>query len=133
MPAVFVDTSAWFALYVPDDQDHPTAVEWYEANNHPLLTTDYVIDELLTLLRFRGERRRSIEVARDLIEILDIRIERITPTDFDVAVELFQRFQDKLWSFADCTSRVVMERLGTIQAFSFDEHLRQFGTVTVVP
>lgn len=45
MPGVFVDTSAWFALYVPDDEDHARAVQWFEANDIPLVTSDYVIDE----------------------------------------------------------------------------------------
>lgn len=40
---------------------------------------------------------------------------------------------DKQWSFTDCTSRVVMERLGIQKVFAFDDHFRQFGTVTVVP
>ena len=133
MPPVLVDTSAWFALYVPDDQDHSSAFQWYEANNQPLLTTDYIIDELLTLLRFRGELRRSLDVAQDLTTTLEIPIERITPADFDAAIGVFQRFGDRRWSFTDCTSRVVMERLGIRQAFSFDEHFRQFGTVSVVP
>ena len=134
MPAVFVDTSAWFALYVPDDQDHSAAVTWFEANHRPLVTTDYVIDELLTLLRFRREHRRSIEVARDFTEApAMIRIERISSADFKAAIEVFQRFGDKLWSFTDCTSRAVMDRLDIHEAFSFDEHFRQFGTVTVLP
>jgi uncharacterized protein len=46
---------------------------------------------------------------------------------------VFKTFSDKGWSFTDCTSRVLMERLGIAQAFAFDEHFRQFGTVTVVP
>lgn len=133
MLSVLVDTSAWFALYVPDDEDHATAVQWYDANELPLLTTDYVIDELLTLLRFRGETRRSIDVACDLTKGLDVRIERVTAGDFSAAIEVFQRYADKLWSFTDCTSRVLMERLGIRQAFSFDEHFHQFGTVAVVP
>jgi predicted nucleic acid-binding protein len=40
MTRVLVDTSAWFALYVPDDQDHARARQWYETNKWPLLTTD---------------------------------------------------------------------------------------------
>lgn len=133
MGPVFVDTSAWFALYVPDDRDHPKALSWYEGNDHPVITSDYVIDELLTLLRFRGEHRRATEVAHDLSEALEVHIEWITPTDFQAAIELFRGFSDKRWSFTDCTSRVVMSRLGVAAAFAFDEHFRQFGTVTVVP
>ncbi len=49
------------------------------------------------------------------------------------AWEIFSRFRDNEWSFTDCVSRVVMGRLGISVAFAFDEHFRQFGTVSVVP
>ena len=57
---IFVDTGAWFAATVPSDPDHAAASRWLAANTEPLLTTDYVVDETLTLLRVRGERRRSL-------------------------------------------------------------------------
>ena len=50
--ATFVDTSAWFAAVVPSDPNHPRAVGWLQNNSSVLVTTDYIIDELLTLLRF---------------------------------------------------------------------------------
>jgi uncharacterized protein len=50
---VFVDTRAWFAAVVPSDPNHPQAASWLAANSEVLITTDYVIDEILTLLRAR--------------------------------------------------------------------------------
>ncbi|MEX2015753.1 MAG: hypothetical protein WD873_03880 [Candidatus Hydrogenedentales bacterium] len=49
------------------------------------------------------------------------------------AWDVFRRYDDKRWSFTDCTIRVVMERLGVTTAFAFDAHFRQFESVTVVP
>ena len=57
---IFVDTGAWYASLVPTDPDHTKAVQWLAENHSPLLTTDYVIDETLTLLRVRGERKRAL-------------------------------------------------------------------------
>jgi predicted nucleic acid-binding protein len=56
---IFVDTSAWFAAVVPSDPDYSEAANWLAVNREPLLTTDYVVDETLTLLRARGERMRA--------------------------------------------------------------------------
>ena len=56
---VFVDTSAWFAAVVPSDPNHPRAANWLAANSEVLITTDYILDETLTLLRTRGERQRA--------------------------------------------------------------------------
>jgi len=61
------------------------------------------------------------------------RLEWVTSRDFHLAWEIYRGYSDKQWSFTDCVSRVVMERLEVAQAFAFDEHFRQFGTVTVVP
>jgi len=47
--------------------------------------------------------------------------------------EAFKGFSDKEWSFTDCSSKVVMEKLGIIRAFAFDIHFKQFGTIVVVP
>ena len=47
---IFVDTGAWFAADIANDGDHVAAAAWLERNDQPLLTTDYVLDELLTLM-----------------------------------------------------------------------------------
>ena len=44
-----------------------------------------------------------------------------------------ETFSDKEWSFTDCTSRVLMEKLRIERAFAFDQHFLQFGGVKVVP
>ena len=54
-------------------------------------------------------------------------------SDVDAAWQIFATYQDKGWSFTDCVSRVVMDRLGIATAFAFDKHFREFGTISVVP
>lgn len=61
------------------------------------------------------------------------RIERVSEEDFVRAWEVFQQYKDKEWSFTDCTSKVVMERLGITHAFAFDTHFEQFGMIIRVP
>ena len=103
------------------------------ANNSPLLTTDYVVDETLTLLRVRGERQRALHLGERFFRDGLAEIHKITAADLLLAWETFQQFDDKGWSFTDCTSKVVMEQLGVTVAFAFDHHFKQFGTVQVVP
>jgi len=130
---IFVDTGAWFAAFVPNDPDHAAAASFLRANSQPLVTSDFVLDELLTLLKCRGEFVRALRLGELLLDGSIAHIEWITPADVQSAWEIFRDFQDKQWSFTDCTSRVVMERLSIQEAFAFDEHFRQFGNVTVVP
>lgn len=130
---IFVDTSAWYALFVPTDGSAKRAQAWYERNTNGLVTTDYVIDELLTLLRSRGAPRTAVRVGEQLWSSGYAKVEYVTPIDLDKAWQVFRQYDDKLWSFTDCSSRVVMQRLGITEAFAFDLHFQQFGTVTVVP
>ena len=131
--AIFVDTGAWFAYFVRRDPDHAAAVEWMRQNRQPLVTTDFVFDELVTLLALRESRRVAV-AAGDLLwtqQVADL--EEVAQGDLAEAWDVFRRYQDKEWSFTDCTSKVVISRLGITEAFAFDHHFEQFGTVTRVP
>ena len=88
----------------------------------------------LSCLRFRvrGHLARAREWVKR-VESGHCELIRATEDDVREATAIFFRFDDKRWSFADCISRAVMQRLGIQHAFAFDEHFRQFGTVTVVP
>ena len=130
---IFVDTGAWYASLVPTDPDHARAVQWLAENHSPLLTTDYVIDETLTLLRVRGERKRALLLGARFFTHALAEIHKITDADLTFAWRTFEQFGDKNWSFTDCTSKVVMEQLGIEVAFAFDHHFHQFGTIQVVP
>jgi predicted nucleic acid-binding protein len=129
----FVDTSAWFASAVPEDADHHVASDWFDLHGRDLITTDYVVDETLTLLVQRGHRAAALSLGDNLFAGTLASIVHVEPDDIRAAWTKFRQFSDKAWSFTDCTSKVVIARLGISTAFAFDHHFRQFGTVTVVP
>ncbi len=130
---IFVDTGAWFALVVPTDPDHHAAVAWFGSNRELVCTSEYVVDETLTLLRARGEPTRSLALGRLFFAGRIALVHHLSQTDVLEAWQVFERFSDKAWSFTDCTSKVLMERLRITYAFAFDAHFRQFGGVTVFP
>jgi len=129
----FVDTSAWFASIVPSDSDHQNSILWLANNTQSLVTTDYVIDETLTLLRARGETKRAITLGAAFFSSEVATIYYLTEEDIRLTWQIFRDYSHKKWSFTDCSSKVIMEKLGIIQAFSFDYHFRQFGIFQVVP
>ena len=130
---VFVDTSAWFAAIVPTDPDHAAARAWLSANERPRHTTDYVLDETLTLLRARGQHSRAQAFGQSLLDGQLGALHFLTEDDIRAAWDIVLRFDDKEWSFTDCTSRAAMERVAITTAFAFDHHFQQFGTILVVP
>ena len=60
---IFVDTGAWFAVAVRNDPDHEAAMRWLGRNREPLVTTDYVLAETVTLIRMRDKTARGHRVA----------------------------------------------------------------------
>ena len=130
---VFVDTGAWYALYVPTDRNCRAAHEWLQDNRRPLVTIDYIMTETLNLLNARGERRRAVDFGTNLLQGRLARVEYVTASDIGTAFVVFSRHDDKDWSFTDCVSRAVMSRLNVKTAFAFDVHFRQFGNLEVVP
>ena len=130
---IFVDSGAIYAFLVKNDANHVRARQWVKLNQEELLTTDYVLDELLTLLRTRGEWHRSRSTSKKFRTGDLAKLHWVEQHDFNRAWELFDSFEDKDWSFTDCVSYAVMERLQIKKAFAFDEHFCQFGIVEVVP
>ncbi len=102
-------------------------------NKVPLVTTDYVIDETLTLLRARGERQRALAIGEEFFKGRLARVYYLTEGDILRAWQTFRQYADRDWSFTDCTSKVVMESLKITHALTFDHHFGQFGGVVPVP
>jgi len=128
---VFVDTSAWFALFVRTDPYHQRVRDWFAANREPVLTTDYCVDETLTLLFVRGEVSRAIEAGRELFERSLARVQFVSPEQVHRAWVVFQQRAAAGWSFTDCTSFVVVNDLRIPAAAALDAHFRQFGIIVV--
>jgi uncharacterized protein len=133
MMLTFVDSGAWYARVVPNDPHHVTVTNWHHAHVGDVITTDYVVDETLTLLRARGEEWRAIALGRSFFDLKAVTIHKIDDDDLAKAWGAFRDNPRRAWSFTDCTSKVVIERFHIKQALTFDQHFREFGNVTLVP
>ena len=129
---VFVDTGAWFARYVPSDPNHQRVTAWMRANPRRLITTDYCIDETLTLLVARRRVQVALEVGRALFEAGVARLHFLSPDLIHRAWILFQQRAAAGLSFTDCTSKIVIDDLGVSTVVALDDHFRALG-VAVVP
>jgi uncharacterized protein len=130
---IFVDTSAWAALFVPDDLQHEAARSWHEQNQDQLVTSDYIVDELLTLLKIRFSTHVAIRAGQSLWSGRLCTIFYLNLQDIEQASKIFQSHRDKGWSFTDCTSFALMQRLHLSRAFAFDQHFSQMRGIKRVP
>lgn len=133
MTPLFVDTSAWVALADAGDKYHADAVAFRDElpTTRQLVTTNYVLDELLTVLLIDVGYPYAVAFKRKL-DVLHgegiLEIVWVTEELADKAWAVFERFNiDKEWSFTDCASYVVMRDRGIGEAFAFDHHFAQMG------
>lgn len=127
---VFIDTSAWIALYDRNDRYHKNAKKiWVEIINKKkqIYTTFDVLDETITLLRFRVGYKGSVDFGENVFESKIINIIEINAELRLKAWEFYNKFSDKKLSFTDCTSFAAMSLLDITKSFTFDKHFLQVG------
>lgn len=135
MSTVFLDTSYFKAFLDERDDFHEKAVSVFEKlrqRESQLLTTNFIVDETLTLLRVR----RNLEMAVKFRDFLlagspTLVIYRVSSEDEANAWDWFQKDWSKL-SFTDCTSFAVMKRLGLTSVATFDNHFSKAGFMIVI-
>ncbi len=127
MKQLFVDTSALYALADRTDPAHERAQRFLDENAVPLLTTNYIFAESLSLLTKRMGKATAIRFGEGLRSSDLVRLFQMTAEYEKAAWEEFIRFRDKKFDFIDSTSFVVMQRQGIDAAFGFDRHYVQRG------
>jgi uncharacterized protein len=135
MKALFVDTAGWMACADSGDPAHlrcrAARDEALEAGQ-TLVTTDFIVDETLTLIRFRLGVGAAGTWWQQVDRSARLRWERIDSDRFEKARQLFVQYRDKDFSFTDCTSFVIMREIRLTQVITTDRHFRQMG-FQVVP
>ena len=130
---IFVDTGAWIAIYKRNDLHHREAMAIYNNlrdQETQLLTTDYVIDETVTRLRY--DTNHSVAVA--FLEFIGnaemaggLTVVEIDKEVFKKAIALFRQYNSARLSFTDCTSFVVCRESNIRETFAFDQHFSMMG------
>ena len=134
MNAVFVDTGGWMACADRADPAHVACTAARDATLEAgrfLITTDFVVDETLTLIRFRLGLTAADAWWQQIDGSARLRWERIENDRFERSRNLFFQYRDKDLSFTDCTSFTVMRHARIKRAFTFDQHFRQYGYSTL--
>ncbi|MGI0079647.1 MAG: type II toxin-antitoxin system VapC family toxin [Nitrososphaerales archaeon] len=130
---LFVDTSALVALANAEDDNHESATVFREQLRRGktafklLITSNYVFDETMTLLRARIGHGSAISLGEALKNSEIFRIDWITPELDAEAWNIFVKYRDKEFSYTDCASFALMKSSGITLAFGYDEHFKQFG------
>lgn len=129
--SIFVDTDVFYAHHDTDAPRHHDAVaaidELLEGTYGKPYTSDYVLDETVTLTRVRtGSFDAADTVASRILgdgrfpkvfELLNL-----GPDDVHEAIETFRKYDDQNLSFTDASIVTVIESRDIEAVLSFDEH-----------
>lgn len=134
---LFIDTSGWASIFIPTEKHHLLAAQYFReaiAKRTPVVTTNYVIAELVALLNspHRLPRERifnHINIVRQNLYITHVHIDSAIDQS---AWELCQNRSDKPWSLLDCSSFIVMQQMHIQQALTTDRHFEQAGFVRLL-
>jgi predicted nucleic acid-binding protein len=118
-----LDTSALVALADAKDTNHATAEKFLKSlarSKRGLATSTYVADELLTLVRMRVSHAAAVKTGEGILNSKWIRLIEVDEDIRDLAWNLFVRYSDQRFSFSDCTSFAIMQRMAISEAFTYD-------------
>ena len=132
MTPLFLDANFVIALEVSDDQHHQEAVLYWKTlieTPFSLVTTSYVLDEIVTFLNSRRQHAKALGVGNNLLTASNINLVHVEEALFHEGWQYFEQHADKTFSLTDCISFVLMKRLEITQALTFDKHFTQAGFV----
>ena len=132
MPEVFVDTAGWASLFVKTEPYHTQALslfEIWERRSYILLTTNYVLSELIALFHspLRVPRPSLFRYIDTLKSAPYVRTIHIIQALDEAGWDLLKARPDKTWSLVDAVSFVVMQEQSITQALTTDRHFEQAG------
>ena len=127
-----VDTGFFVAFLNEKDTHHEDAQRVFSeclgGRDPKLITTDYVLDEAVTLIRRRTGRH---ELAVKIIEMINdsdwVELEFVDKEVVKKAVSKYVEFEDKELSFTDWVSAVQIDEMGYGGIISFDSDFDGIG------
>ncbi|MFO0568428.1 MAG: PIN domain-containing protein [Polyangiaceae bacterium] len=126
----FVDTAGWMMLADASDPLHRRSVAWRDSwleRGGLFVSSDFVLDETLTLLRVRLSLDAAEEWWNQVEQSSRLMWDWIDPMRAEKARRWMFRWRDKTFSFTDCTSFVIMKERRTKLALTSDHHFVQAG------
>ena len=133
---IFIDTSAFLAIENPKDSHHQAALQFRNScleSGEFFITSDYVLDESSTIVRFRASHSIAVQFGEDVQKSRIVLVERLTSEILDEAWQIFKKCFDQNFSFTDCTSFAFMKAMKIKTVFGFDEDFRKYGKFEVMP
>jgi predicted nucleic acid-binding protein len=122
---IFIDTGAFLSRYLENDQFHAVSIKAWkelEKQNASLYTSNFILNEVFTLLARRAGGQFAAKVATNLYNSAVLQILRPEQAEEKLAIRHMEKYADHQIGFTDCTSAVLMHKYKIVNCFTFDLH-----------
>lgn len=134
---LFVDTNAIvaheYARASRHDEVRPV-IQAIGANDlpyYPLVTNQYVLDEVVSLLLSRSGTRVAHQALARILDTETFRVLDVEPSLVDRAIEQFRDYDDQSISLTDHVIAIQADDYGIEHIFSYDGGFRTLGFATL--
>lgn len=129
MKSLFVDSSALVALG-DDTDDHYKKADRFFRNQlgaTRFITSDFVLDETLTLLSRRIGATNAVAFAQGLLASRAYRVYYVDAALLAMSLDFLVKYADKGVSFTDATTMAFVRTQRIPKVFTFDSDFRKSG------
>lgn len=130
---IFVDTSFWFALQAGADSRHPDATALWQTRSAQLITTDLILGETWTLLSLRKGRDAAVKFVQAVRADRAVDVQLVTEVTTANAWTWLMQHDERMYSFVDATSFILMRQLEITDALAFDGDFSAAGFTELRP
>lgn len=130
MRMVFLDTSALVAFFDKNDANYERSRSFFRSlpkERIRVVITDYVLDECITMVLSRAGHGVAVKAGEFLLSSRIVELIWLDETVKIESWEYFRKHDDKVFSFTDCTSFVLMKKMKLKKYFGFDDDFKQAG------
>jgi len=130
---VFVDTSAWIALFKEKDPHHATVRRAFEGlvrDGAGFITSSDVLDETFTRLRYDVGHQYAVEFRSYVRAALEQRLLALRWVTEDIsraAWVIFEKYSDQELSLTDCTSAIICREDKVSVVLTLDRDFEMLG------
>jgi predicted nucleic acid-binding protein len=130
----FADTSFWFGLHTGSDARHQPAASLWRQTADRIITSNLVLGETWTLLRLRHtSHSRALQLLDAVQASPRVEVAAVDPGDEARAWAWLRDHDERVYSFVDATSFVLMRRRRLQEALAFDGDFTAAGFIEVRP
>ncbi len=133
---VLIDTGAFIAYFIKQEKFHDDTVskyKFYRQQKAILLTSDYILDELLTWFSAKQTKQileRLVVAIQKMVEAEELKVLSVDKTVFRKAQDILIKFSEHKISFTDATTFCLYRDLALDEVFTLDDDFKKMRVNT---